>query len=660
MATTARGADPASGAARYPHALAPVTIGGVPLRNRIFVSAHTTNFGRDFLPTDRHVAYHRERARGGAGLIMTEPLRVHETSLGRAGGLSGDERGLPMLERIVTAVRDEGAAVFSQLTHAGRHSENPFLRTASWGPSPRRFTAGGQTPHAMTRADMTAVRDAYVAAARVAVRAGFQGLEIHFGHGHLLHQFISPASNARTDAYGGDEDGRLRYPLEVLDAVLDAVGAAVPVGVRMSADELLPGGQDLASGCRIAAAVTSTRPIAFLNVSVSSYTVPSVGHHVADMSEGPAPYLPQEQAVAAAVAGAVPVLAACRFTDIATADKVLAEGTFAALAMTRAHIADPHLVRKVQAGAENTVRPCVSCNFCIGEIAGHRPITCMMNPRVGREQEWPEAVEAVAEPRSVLVVGGGPAGLEAAAISAERGHRVELWEAADELGGQLRTGRRGSGRGDLDLLRESAERRLAAANAVVDTDRAADVSSVREHGADVVVIAAGAARPARAVPGARRTLSVAQALGEPEWRGLTALVLDDEGSWAGASVAETMARAGATVTVVTATPTAFPGVSEYSRMTAVQRLRELGVDLWTSSRVDLDDTAAVVTRSLVSGTVRLPVPDVVVVVDVPDAADRLAVELQDAGVPVHLIGDALAPRSLLEAVYEGHRVGRAL
>ena len=417
--------------------------------------------------------------------------------------------------------------------------------------------------------------------------AGFQGVEVHLGHGHLLHQFISPLSNTRDDAYGGGREGRWRYPLEVLDAVLDAVGDDVVVGVRMSCDELVEGGQDLDEGRELAHLLASTRRIGFLDLSVASYTVPSIGHHVADMSEGHAPYLAATLEVAAA-AGDVPVLAACRYLDLVDVETALGSGLLTAVAMTRAHIADPHLVRKTLEGRQDEVRPCVSCNFCIGEIGAHRPITCMMNPAVGREASWPVDPEPAATPRTVLVVGGGPAGLETARVAAERGHAVSLWEAGDDLGGQLRTGRRGVGRGELDRLVRYERTQLDRLGVGVRTGATVTADDVVDHGADVVVVATGAARRAPAVPGRDDALSVEQVLAGRDWHGRVVVVLDGEGSWTTASVAETVARAGGSVHVVTPGASPLWAVSEYSRMTALQRLRALGVQVRTSSTATFD------------------------------------------------------------------------
>ncbi len=640
-------------------ALSPVRLAGLELRNRVFVSAHTTNFAEDFLPTDRHVEYHRERARGGAALIITEPLRVHETSLGRVGGLSSSPAARGGLARIAEAVRAEGAAVFTQITHAGRHSENHFRRRESWGPSARRWHLTGQVPHAMTRAEMRTVRDAYRAAARLAADAGFQGVEVHFGHGHLLHQFLSPASNGRSDAYGGDEDARTRFPLEVLDAVLDEVGADVAVGVRLSADELVPGGQDLDQGVRLAALLDTTRDLGFLNVSLASYTAPSIGHHVADMSEGRTPYLDQALHVARACSR-TPVLAACRAVDLDDADRALAGGELSMVAMTRAHIADPLLVSKALRGREDEIRPCVSCNFCIGEIGAHRPLTCMMNPEVGREGER-RTVGRAPRPLEVGVVGAGPAGMEAAATAAERGHRVTLWEREESAGGRTAVARRGRGRAELDLLRAYQEGRLERLGVRVRTGTPVDPGLLERELPDVLVVACGAESERPHVPGWGTALTAEQALEEPgRWAGECVVVLDEEGSWASGSVAETLAGAGADVHLVTPAATPLWAVNDYSRMTMLERLERAGAAVWTSSAVECLRPAVTVYAPRNPGRHTLPQVAALFLVRPARARDGLARGAREHGVPVRLVGDALAPRSLLQAVHEGREAGLAL
>src|SRR5579864_7062700 len=224
----------------------PLRIGSVEVRNRVFVSGHTTNFGANNLPTERHVAYHRERARGGVGLIFTEAIRVHPTTLGRASTIAGYlPESVKGFRSIVNAVHAENVHIFAQLEHSGRSAVGLYARTAPWAPSPIPWAPGAATPHVMTHADIEEIVQAFKKGARHALEAGFDGMEVHLGHGHLLNQFLSPTSNTRKDDYGGSEQNRLRISLEVLEAVRKEVGASTTLGIRISADEFLPGGLDL-------------------------------------------------------------------------------------------------------------------------------------------------------------------------------------------------------------------------------------------------------------------------------------------------------------------------------------------------------------------------------------------------------------------------------
>src|ERR1051326_1264930 len=264
----------------------PIRIGHLDIRNRLFVSGHTTNFGADNLPTDRHVAYHRERARGGVGLIFTEAARVHPTSLGRGSTIAVYlPESIPRFRAMVEAVHAEGARIFVQLEHSGRNQSGVWSRTASWGPSPIPWAIGAPAPHAMTLCDIEETIEAFRVGARHAVAAGFDGLEVHLGHGHLLNQFMSPVSNVRTDEYGGTEENRLRLPMEVLGAVREEVGSEYIMGIRISADEFLPGGLGLSDRARITRELVTREPVQFVNVSHSHYHGSfSLATQMADMS----------------------------------------------------------------------------------------------------------------------------------------------------------------------------------------------------------------------------------------------------------------------------------------------------------------------------------------------------------------------------------------
>lgn len=644
---------------RYPLATAPFDLAGVRLRNRIFLPAHTTNFGRDFLPTETHVAYLAERARSGVGLIIVEPLRVHRTSLGRAGGLSGsDRRALPGLRRIVEAVKAEGARIFVQITHAGRHGPNDTDRLPAWGPSAVPWVAGGEVPHAMTRAEMIAVRDAYLETAELALEAGFEGIELHIGHGHLLHQFLSPSSNHRDDDWGGSPENRLRYPLEVVSAVIEAVGGRVPVGIRTSVDDLTPGALGPEDQRAITARVATLPGVGFVNASVAAYEWPSIGHHVADMAHPPHPFRDPTEALRPVI-GDMPLLTANRYRTLAEAEATLARGAIDMVGMNRAHMADPQVLEKSLAGREAEVRPCVAHNYCIGQVGAHRPISCMMNPRVGREADWPETPAPAAKPARVLVIGGGPAGLEAARVAALAGHEVTLWERGQALGGQLTLAGTGKGRGDLHAMRDWLVAAAQAAGARLRTGQNATPDAVRVFGADAVLLACGAEHG----PGTWPAQSVPEALAAPRdgWAGQRVAILDEAGSWATLSAAETLGACGAIVDVIATPGSALWAVSLYSRMTALERLGQAGVRIRTGLVPLRSEAWHVLCRATGTGeTATLGPFDALVVSDIGRAATGLQAALESLGLPVTTIGDANAPRTLFEAMHEAQTAARAI
>lgn len=645
--------------ARYPQVFTPIRLGQVEIRNRIFLPAHTTNFAENFLPTARHLAYLRERASGGVGLLFMDPLRVHPTALGRAAGLAGaSAESLPKLQEITSAMRAEGARVFTQITHTGRHSDNFTDRLPAWGPTPMPWTTSGELPHQMTRSEMAEVRDCYVTTAEFAIEAGFEGIEVHFGHGHLLHQFLSPACNDRSDMYGGSFEARLKYPFEVLNAVLGAVGDKIPVGVRVSVADLMSGGCTDEEMTEIIRRVAETPKVAFIHASVAAYHWPSIGHHVADMSHDPHPYLERTLEVAE-VTGDVPILVVNRYRSLKEAESALETGKVHMVGMNRAHMADPHLVRKSEAGDEARVRPCISSNHCIGQIALHRPISCMMNPRVGKESAWPATPEAT-DTRRVLVVGGGPAGLEAARVASLAGHDVTLWEASDALGGLLQLAGLGYRRGDLAQMREFLMAELAETDAKVEFGRRATAESIAAFGADSIILATGAV--AEAWPdGISRSVEDALADEAADWTGRNVVIVDKNGSWSPLSVAETLAARGAKVTVTSSPDSPFWDVNIYSRMTAMERLSELGVVLRPGlSLKEARSGEAEFFNKFTGQTETLEGIDELLFASRGVSSFALQSALEELGVPLRVVGDALAPHSLFEAMHDAQAAARAL
>lgn len=652
-----------------PAALTPYLLGGVPLRNRVVFPGHTTNFGADSLPGARHRDYLARRARGGAALVITEAIRVHPTSAGRDSTLgSYHPDAVAAFRELTDAVHGEGAAILAQVMHAGRQANGDSARTAAWAPSAIPWTFGGPVPHAMTRADIAVVVEAFAVAAARMHEAGFDGLEVHLGHGHLLQQFLSPATNTRTDEYGGDLAGRLRLTREVLAAVRAAVPPDHPIGLRVSGEEFLEGGLDLESTVEAVASLAEDHPFAFLHVSHSAYVgQASLSTQIADMTHGPAPFRALPRRFRQAFPG-TPVIAVCRIDDIDVASDLVREGDADLVAMARAQIADPDLVRKAIEGRAHETRSCLACNqACIGRIELNLPLSCVVNPSAGEERAHASLlVDAAARPgRSVLVVGGGPAGLEAATTAARAGADVVLVEREAQCGGQVRVvADRMPKRARLARLVEEQE--AEAVRLGVDVRRSTalgDPGAPDPRHFDHVLIATGSRPQVRALDGpvpvwdSDATLA-ALAPGAPPLTGRRVAVIDDEGGWPGASLVEALADAGAEVHLVSAGAGLFPRVTLYSRLGLVDRLGGAGVRTHLLRGAVRATADGLVLRDVVGGSEEV-LAGVDLVVDLPARAARDAAyaELEDAGLAsrVHVVGDAQAPRSLTEATHEARR-----
>ncbi len=658
---------------RYPHVFRPLQLGPTLLRNRIFVPAHTTNYGENNLPTQRHLDYHRARAAGGAGMIVFEGIRVHRSSLGRSQGVNGyDPACIPPFARIARAVQDEGCKLFGQIIHLGRHIDGNYARTPSWSASSIPWSPLAPPPHPMTAAEITMVVQAHATVARHLLEAGLDGVEIAMGHGHLLQQFLSPVVNRRDDEYGGTLANRLRFAREAVQAVRAEVGDRIAVGVRLSADEFLPGGLDAATMQEVTRILCDAVRLDFISVSHSAYHASqTISTQMADMAFAPDSFHHLPRGIAAAVrdAGhAVPVLAACRFRSVAEADTMIADGAVAAVGMARAHIADAALVRKTAEGREDETRPCVGCNQgCAGFLALSLPITCLTNPATGREATWPLPAPLIAgRHRRVAVVGGGPAGLEAAATAASRGHAVTLWEASDRLGGALLWNERMPLRHDLLLLLDAQRRTLDRFGVQLRLGQVADAADLIATGLDAVVVATGA-RPATLPMQAGAALSLEAALADADALGSTVAVQDSLGSWAVAGFVEWLAGTGRRVILVAPTGAPGWGVNIYSSFAWRQRLRDARVEILGLRTVQgLRDGVLHLLDGATGASETLAGVDSLVAPTHAIPEDSLLRDLQSRStsradaLEIIGIGDCVAARSALEAVFEGHQAGRAL
>jgi 2,4-dienoyl-CoA reductase-like NADH-dependent reductase (Old Yellow Enzyme family)/thioredoxin reductase len=650
---------------RFPNVFKSLQLGSVTLRNRMFVPAHTTNFGVDNLPSQRHVDYHCARAKGGAAMIIFEGIRVHKSTLGRSQGVNGyDPACIPKFAQVADAVRAEGAHLLGQVIHLGRHVDGNFARTSAWGASAIPWTATAPPPHPMTIADIQEVVQAHADVATNLVKAGLTGIEVQMAHGHLLQQFMSPASNKRNDAYGGSEANRLRFAKEALRAVREAVGPEVVVGIRVSGDEYLPEGLTIDDMCRIVPDLVAATKVDFVNISHSAYHGSyTVSTQMADMSFPVDSFRSLTQRLRTVLRDVAPplvVMTVCQYRDIADAETVLADGMTDMVGMARAHIADPEIVGKAERGDEDQTTRCIACNQgCAGMLALNLPVTCLVNPMAGREGEAPRPSTGVA--RKVLVIGGGPAGMKAASVAAANGHTVTLWEQSSRLGGRLNATRVMPLRQEFEKLLSDLERQCAAPNVEVVLEKTATNAEVDAFGADDVILATGASQPGAAFPGGGLGLSLDQVVADPAALGNKIVLVDTLGTWTTASVAEYLADLGKDVVLMVPTGTPAWTISMYSAFALSRRLKEKGVKMLGHRTPDSFLDGCVVARDLSTGdTEDIGMFDAVIAPTPGQPNDELVRELGGNAAQLHVIGDAMSPRTALEAIFEGHEVARAL
>ncbi|MBO9523114.1 MAG: FAD-dependent oxidoreductase [Nocardioidaceae bacterium] len=561
--------------------LEPLAVGSRTLRNRIVVTAHATyNIDAEHLPNDDDVAYFAERARGGAALVAMGTTAVHPSSPTPYGIYHNfDDRIVPRYEVLSAAVHEHGGLIVPQLGHMGARTDGEAGPV--WAPSQVSHHLWGSVPYAMSRADVRTVVAAYAAAAERAVRGGMDGVEISVGHGQMVNLFLSPLTNRRTDEYGGDDERRFRFCREVLEGVRAAVGDALLL-VRVNGSDEVPGSLDQDAWLDIDQRIAETGLVDAINVSANFY-----GSVIPTMAVPRGCYLHYARAVRKRVD--LPVGAVGRITDPSMAAQALEDGDADFVGMTRAHIADPHLVTKVAEGRTDEIRPCIGCiQMCQGELGRHRNVKCVYNPVTGRER-FLRDVESTKAPTSkrIVVVGGGPAGLETARVSALRGHRVTLFDERAELGGTVRLAARVEGRDGLvdavDWLGNEV-RRLGVDVRLRRTAEAADVLGCEP---DVVVLATGAsdAQPQWAGREDRRLLGAADVVsGRPRLSG-DVVVVDETDRTTGMSAALVAAEQGCRVTLVTARPGPAELVEPEVRDDFLTRLVAAGVEIRCSVQV---------------------------------------------------------------------------
>ena len=647
----------------FAHLFEPITIGNVTIRNRILSTGHDTVLPTDGIVNDELIAYHEARAAGGVGLIVLQVSGVHETAHYTTHMLiATQDRAIDGYRRLAKRLHAHGTAVFGQLFHPGREIAEaaggmaPIAYAPSVSPSERFLVI----PRPLGLAMIGEIVAGFGDAARRMAEAGLDGVEIVASHGYLPAQFFNERVNRREDGYGGSFDNRLRFTRQVIADIRAKTPQGFVVGLRISGDEIDPDGMTEAETLAVIEALAPE--LDYLNVIAgTSATVGGAVHIVPPMSVANAYLAPFAGTVKSRVA--IPVFVAGRINQPQEAEAVLAAGQADMCGMTRAMIADPLMPDKARQGRIDDIRACIGCNqACIGHFQKGVPISCIQHPATGRELQFGTLTPAARRKR-ILVAGGGPAGMKAAVIAANRGHDVTLYEAGQRLGGQALLAQLLPGRAEFGGLVTNLLRELELAGVRVVKNTRVDRALVEREAPDAVIVATGATpyRPDFVQDGDIQVVDAWQVLKGEVSVGGSVVVADWPCDWIGIGIAELLARRGSAVKLAVSSEMAGKSIPAYVRFASMATLNRFGIEVITYARLFGCDTGTVYLRHTASGEpFILENIDTLVLCqgNTPDMA--LADALAERGGEQHLIGDCFVPRTAEEAIYEAVKVAAAI
>jgi 2,4-dienoyl-CoA reductase-like NADH-dependent reductase (Old Yellow Enzyme family) len=649
----------------FPHLFSPLRIGAVEVKNRIVSTGHDTVMAHVGHVTDRLVAYQEARAKGGAGLIVTQVSGVHETARYTSHILMAtSDDAIPGYRALAEAVHRHGAKLFGQLFHPGREIMETQDGTAAvaYAPSAVPNSRFHVMPVPLSLRMIDEIVSGYGDAAARLMRAGFDGCEIVASHGYLPSQFLNPNVNIREDQYGGSVENRLRFLREVADNIRRKTSPNFVVGLRITGEEhdsQTPEAAEILTFCRM---LDGDGVIDYFSVAAGTSASLKGSVHIAPpmfFSGGyTAPF-----AAALKQKIAKPVFVAGRINQPQLAEQILASGQADMCGMTRAMICDPEMPHKAGEGRLDDIRACIACNqACIGHFHKGYPISCIQHPETGRELTL--AVKPpVARRKKVIVAGGGPAGMKSAAVLAARGHEVMLHEAEAQLGGQARLAQLLPGRTEFGGIITNLTREMENAGVTIRRNSKVSRELVEAEAADAVVVATGGKPHWPLIEGGEDShiVDVWQVLTGQANVGARVLVADWRADWVGMGVAEKLARDGCNVTLCVEGLFAGETIQGYVRDTMAANLDRLGVRIVAYARLYGSDGPTIYMEHCASGEpIMFEEIDTLVLSQGHDRVADLEAELGGFTGEVHVIGDALTPRTAEEAVLEGLKIGRMI
>ena len=659
----------------YRHIAQPIQLRHKTLKNRIVFGAHTANMTEDGLPGERHLGYYRERAIGGAAMIVVEPVPVHPNAvLTRGNFRHNDDAVIPGFKAITDACKAHDVVMIHQLYHVGQHGDADLSYLPNWSPSgfPSYHDADGS--HAMTEQEIEQTIEGFVDAAERSYKSGFDGIELFGAYHSIIEQFWVPWSNQREDQWGGSFENRMRFSAEICERIRARVGDELIIGMALSIDEsqnVTVGIEDLK---QIVGYHDERQLVDYFTVGVGSYFEAELIIPV--FAYGEKLTVNHTETLKGIVKHAL-IQTEGQLRTPENAEYTLASGQADMVSIVRGQIADPHLVNKALSGNENRIRGCISCNQqCWGRRSRDYWISCLVNPSAGREFQWGgDRFSPTTTPKKVTVVGGGPAGLESARVAAERGHQVTLYEASHTLGGGFALAGMQPRRGQISDLIRWYENELNRLGVTIEFNTYIEAGDIDPDETDALVIATGSMAKGTGeqkflpemeqLPGVenRNVGSIEDVLSNRLVAGDSVVVVDELGDWRGCGTAWHLSENGHQVTLVSTDGMVGNALNRsHSNFVFRKTIARLGVRTITDSVVTAWSGDSATVRNMLSAEDEIVSADTLVLATVNQSITELEENCQALSetIEVHTVGDCVAPRTAVMAIYEGRKLGLEL